>query len=254
MLHARELPASISQFGVGGTLKLLVSRRKLRRLLPAWTAHLRIRECPFPVFFRHGTTDKYVIVEVLLRRQYECLRHLHEVRTIVDAGANIGTASLFLLNAYPQATVIALEPDRGNFEVLAKNLSGYGRRAVVLNQALWYRHERLSLERGTFRDGGEWSIQVKPGPSTKDDVEGVTIPELMSAYDLPSIDVLKIDIEGAERQLFRDGNPSAWLPEVRTIAIELHDPESRKEFAEATSRLLGRTSQDGEVTLWRRDI
>ena len=246
-----HLPAAIERFGMAGTLKLLTSRRRLRSVLPSWTENLTIRDYPFPFYFRHATTDKYAIVEVLLHQQYGCLRDLRDVATIVDAGANIGTTSVFLLNTYTSSRLFALEPDPSNFEVLQRNLRPYGARAIALRRALWHRPESLRLERGKFRDGGAWSIQVKPTDLGVTEVEGTTIGAFMSEHSLSSIDILKIDIEGAERHIFEE-TASEWLGRVGAIAIELHDSDCRSAFVQATACLSGDMSQHGEVTFWRR--
>jgi FkbM family methyltransferase len=252
VVQLAQFPSAIGRFGLNGAIKLFVSRRKLRRVLPAWTERVHVRGYPFPFHFRHATTDKYIIVEVLLSGQYECLLGARDVHTIIDAGANIGTTSVFLLNAYPDATVIALEPDPGNFAVLARNLSYYGARAIPLQQALWHRSEPLVLDRGHFRDGGEWSFQVKStGSSDRPEVEGLTLDELVNAFNLDTVDILKIDIEGAERHVFGPSRPAS-LDRVTTIAIELHDTESRQAFFRAVAPFEGQITQLGEVTLWRR--
>jgi FkbM family methyltransferase len=250
-MRITETSAAVTRFGVSGTLKLLASRRRLRRVLPSWTRRVRLRDYPFPFHFRHATTDKYVIVEVLLREQYDCLRGQPNVRTIVDVGANIGTASVFLLNAYPDASVIAIEADRGNFEVLQRNLAPYGPRARALHLALWHRSEMLMLDRGSFRDGGEWSFQVKSACNSAAEVRGVTLPQLMAEQELSSINILKVDIEGAERYVF-DRTLSRCLPRIDTLAIELHDPECRDVFFRATAGVAGDCDRHGEVTVWRR--
>ncbi|MCI0681191.1 MAG: FkbM family methyltransferase [Gemmataceae bacterium] len=233
-----------------GTLKLLVSRRKLRWFLPQ-CATLRAAGIAHPIHLRHGTTDKYALAEVLLASQYQCLAGMRHVRTIVDAGANIGAASVFLLNAYPQATLLALEPDPGNFSLLARNLRYYGSRAIPLQQALWSRREPLAIRRGLFRDGGEWSFQVMPAVhDAVVEARGTPISDLMQQPPFQTLDILKIDIEGAERNVFSAPDLS-WLRNVRTIAIELHDAASRDAFLRAVSPLAGSLSRHGEVNLWR---
>ena len=189
---------------------------------------------------------------MLLDAQYQCLMALNEVRTIVDVGANIGTTSVVLLNEYPEALIVALEPDPGNFAVLQKNLAPYGNRAMTLRCALWYRREELAIDRGHFRDGGAWSFQVRPtnGGDTAE-VEGVTLADIMQRYGLKTIDILKIDIEGAERYVF-EASVSAFLPKIGRIAIELHDEACRSVFFRSVGSLNGRLSQHGEVTLWER--
>jgi FkbM family methyltransferase len=99
---------------------------------------------------------------------------VRDVQTVVDVGANVDAAFVFLLNEYPGARLIALEPDAGNFEMLRRNLSYYGSRATAFRQAFWHWAEPLAIDRGHFRDGGEWSIQVKGGATFVGDVAGVT--------------------------------------------------------------------------------
>ena len=238
---------SVEHLGWQGALQLQCSRRNLRRILPDWTTTLRPRALRHPFHFRHGTTDRFVIAEVFLGQQYRCLLNVPNVKVIVDAGANIGTASVVLLNAYPEASLIALEPDPGNFAVLARNLEYYGRRAVCLQKALWHEPATLTSHRD-FRDGGEWSIQVRPSASGA--IEATTLQSLMDQYRLPSIDILKMDIEGAEREVF--DHASTWLGRVRIIATELHNEHCRAAFATATAPYAAETTRHGEVTLWRR--
>lgn len=212
---------------------------------------LTLRGYHHPFIFRHQTTDKYVIAEVLVKRQYECVAKLAGVQTIVDAGANIGAASVYLLNRYPDARLIAIESDRGNFEVLRANLRGYGKRAVCLHNALWCDQSQMCIRRGSFRDGGEWSFQVQPAAESElADVKGISISELLMEFKIDQIDILKIDIEGAEKTVFEaSGN---WIQRVKTIAVELHDTYSRDAFAAATSQIDASLTHHGEVTVWQR--
>jgi len=247
----KHFPAAVDRFGFGGALKLLTSRRRFRRWLPDWTQQVSIREYPHPFHFRHGTTDKYIIADVLLDAQYQTLMNLPAVRTILDIGANIGTTSVMLLNTYPDATLLALEPDPGNFAVLQRNIAPYGARAIALRKALWHRPEALTIERGSFRDGGEWSFQVKSSGNATSEVDGITLADLMREYELESVDILKIDIEGAERYVF-DSSITPCLRRVKRIAIELHDAASRDAFFGCVTPLPGQISQHGEVTLWQQ--
>jgi FkbM family methyltransferase len=242
---------AFNRFGPSSALKLALSHWRLRRILPEWTTALHLRRYPHPFHFRHGTTDGFVIVDGLLLEQYACIGDLKGVRTIVDAGANIGTSAVYFLNAYPEATVIALEPDSSNFEVLRRNLAPYGARAIPLQHALWHRSEPLKIDRGRYRDGGEWAFQVKEAQGGEPgEVQGVTLAELMRIHHLDTIDLLKIDIEGAEREVF-DAPSAACFDRIRAVAIELHGPECREAFLRAASAVPGEVSDHGEVTVWR---
>lgn len=248
-MQLKHFPLAVNRFGVGGALKLLLSRRMLKPWLPDWTTRISVERYPHRFHYRHATTDKYVVADVLLEDQYQCLVGLPDVRTIFDIGANIGATSVFLLNAYPNANVVALEPDGGNFDVLRRNLEPYGARAVTVCGALWPRRERLVVDRGHFRDGGEWSFQVKS--SDDGEVEGVTLDELMERYSVDTVDILKIDIEGAEEHVF-ESIASGCLSRIGRIAIELHNPACREVFFRSIAPFGGRVSQQGEVTLWER--
>jgi FkbM family methyltransferase len=250
-MQLKHFPAAVTRFGVGDALKLLASRRVLQPWLPEWTSQISVDKYPHRFHYRHATTDKYVMADVLLEDQYACLVGMPDVQTIFDIGANIGATSVFLLNAYPKARVIALEPDAGNFAVLRRNLEPYGSRAVPVCGALWHRRERLAIDRGHFRDGGEWSFQVKAAAADDGEVEGVTLADLMRQYNVERVDILKVDIEGAEEQVF-ESSTSGCLPSVARIAIELHNPACREVFFRSISPFGGRVSQQGEVTLWER--
>ena len=80
---------------------------------------------------------------------------------IIDCGANIGCSAFYLLSKYPDAELIAIEPDEGNFRLLQKNLEPFGERARALQAAVWSRDQRLRIDRGHFGDGKEWSYQVR---------------------------------------------------------------------------------------------
>jgi len=250
-MQLKHFPVAVNRFGVGDALKLLASRRILEPWLPAWTRRISVEKYPHRFYYRHATTDKYVMADVLLDDQYACLVGLPAVRTIFDLGANIGATSVFLLNAYPNARVVALEPDAGNFDVLRRNLEPYGDRAVAVHGALWHRRERLAIDRGHFRDGGEWSFQVKPAAGDNGEVDGFTLGDLMGRFAVDAIDILKIDIEGAEEQVF-ESSTSGCLPHIARIAIELHSQACRDVFFRSVAPFGGRSSQYGEVTLWER--
>jgi FkbM family methyltransferase len=188
---------------------------------------------------------------VLIDDSYACLLGVPDVKVIVDAGANIGAASVFLLEAYPEAVLIALEPDAGSFEILQRNLAYYGARAHALRTALWDRPAALGMDRGRYLDGREWTFQVRPSVDGDAEVESTTIPGILDAFHVHHIDILKIDIERAERTVFQE-SARAWLDRVRVIAIELHDAECEDAFHSAVAPFPAEVTRVGELTLWRR--
>jgi hypothetical protein len=71
----------------------------------------------------------------------------------------------------------------------------------------------------------KWALAVRPADrndASAPKIPSITIPELMERHDIDRIDILKLDIEGAEQELFASGI-DRWIDRVDTIAIELHD-------------------------------
>lgn len=155
-----------------------------------------------------------------------------EVRTVVDAGANVGYTSIYFRRRYPNAEVWAIEPDHDNFELLERN-TAHDAHIHPVRGALWQSHEPVSIVDGSTASNG---IRVAAGGCDgASDVQGYTVPDLIEMVPGNRIDVLKIDIEGAERFVF-DEAASRWLERVGLILIELHDwkqPGSSRAFHEA---------------------
>lgn len=173
-----------------------------------------------PIHLRKGTTDFCVFRQVMVFEQYRINKlPKEEVQVIVDLGSNIGLSVLYFKAQYPRATVIAVEPDKENYELMVKNV---GRLPGVhcLNNAIWNSSKLLGVY---DNGGGEYSYLVKEeSQSEKAAIRSITINDIMDRFNLSKIDLLKIDIEGSEKELF-SGNYQSWLHKVDCIVIEVHD-------------------------------
>ncbi|GEO07611.1 hypothetical protein SAE01_01070 [Segetibacter aerophilus] len=148
---------------------------------------------------------------------------------IIDAGGNIGGTSIFFHNIFPGAKFIIVEPDNGNFDVLQKNIkqNNFGSYKLIKG-GLWSKCCYLKIDRD-FRDKNDWSVQVVESEKPTD-LLGYDIAGLMKLGNFDTIDILKIDIEGAEKKVFDDFNSvSAFLSKTRFIAIEIHDEYNCRE-------------------------
>jgi FkbM family methyltransferase len=174
----------------------------------------------YPVYLRVRTTDIGVCHEILIRRLYD-YKLPATPKVIIDAGANIGLTSVFYANAYPGARIIAIEPEESNFRMLIKNTSFYPRIEPV-NAALWGENCELDL---CDMERGHSAFQTKDRPASRTAnrarVRGITLDKLISELGVDFVDLLKIDIEGAEIEVFADA--ARWIDKVGVIAIELHD-------------------------------
>jgi len=171
------------------------------------------------VYLRPKTTDLGCIKQVFLNNEYGFVSR-PEPKIIVDAGANIGMATLYFHNRYPSARIFAIEPDPSNFELLSKNCDGLPN-VTCIKAALWPTATPLSI---VDPDAERWSLSVQPAVhgSEHKSVDPITIPGLLARFQIDQIDLLKLDIEGAERELFLSG-AEEWLGQVGMICVEFHD-------------------------------
>jgi FkbM family methyltransferase len=216
-------------------LRLGLSRRTTILLHPATLLH--------PVELRLASTDAEVYGQVITAQEYAAVIG-EDARVIVDCGANIGLTSAFFLSRLPQASVIAIEPFAANADLCRHNLAPYGARAKVIEAAIWNRCTRLVLDTA---GGSEWGVRVRPAaPNEHGDIAAIDIPSL----GLPRIDILKIDIEGSEEDLFSETEQS-WLKSVSNIAIELHGSARENRFFAALAGYRYDLARSGELTLCR---
>lgn len=173
-------------------------------------------------YLRLNSTDPLVWFSVFLQEDYGAALPF-EPRVILDAGAYTGLSAIYFAEKYPAAEVIAVEPDPENFRLLTKNVGSYGRIHPV-HAALWFEDAELTLQ---SRPEGHWASSVHSvgrgsGSAVADrPIPAVRVETLMSRFAVPEIDVLKVDIEGAEKEVFE--HSAAWIDRVGAIFIETHD-------------------------------
>jgi FkbM family methyltransferase len=145
---------------------------------------------------------------------------------IFDCGSNIGLSVLYFKQLYPQARVIAFEPDPNNFQLLQQNAEKNKLSNLELHQAaVW------------TRDG---SISFAANESEASHITETADGNQVSARDLKAllaleqeVDFLKMDIEGAEGEVIP--HIRAQLPKIRHLFLEYH---GKVEETEKLNRLL----------------
>lgn len=153
---------------------------------------------------------------------------------ILDIGAHIGLATLYFKQIYPEARIVAIEPQPDNFALLSQNMKENQLKGVQLVQAAVapktgeiVLHEPLSSQgwrSGTGIIPNGWR-GVQPSKEIK--VKAVSIMD----YLVEPIDLLKMDIEGMEYEVIRTAG--AKLHQAKRVIIEVHPrKEHRKEEIE----------------------
>jgi len=238
----------VSCFGnLRGTALFLLARlyspfngREVRLAVPGYSAS---------VYVRLRTSDITVFTSTFLERQYGWKFTTPPV-VIVDAGAYTGLSTVYFATRYPDALIIAVEPSKSNYELLMRNTESFTNVRAV-RAALWSGSGSLVLTdpgEGTwgFRVGDSGALTSDKDESVEIDVPAVTITELMRTFHVAKIDLLKVDIEGSEVEVF--SNPDPWIRSVEVICLEPHD-----RFRPGCSRTFFKAVTDFPVELWRGD-
>jgi FkbM family methyltransferase len=216
------------------------------------TGTLNAKQLQHPVVFRYNSSDVSVFSQIFIADEYRLIDNLRGVKFIIDCGANVGYSSAYLLSKFPDAHLIAVEPDKRNYELLKQNLNGYGDRVTTICSALWSHRVGLKVSSGPCGGKSEYATTVRECmDGEKEDLEAVDIPTLLGQSGRDEIDILKIDIEGTEKVIF-SRNFQSWVNNARIYIIELHGRECRETFYHAVSSELFSFSCSGELTIARR--
>lgn len=173
-----------------------------------------------PFELRDNKSDKAIFYQVFYEKQYDLYEANFPVaKKIIDGGANIGCASVYFSLLFPDAKIIAIEPEANNFELLKKNTEPY-KNIECIQAAIWDKDEKLSL---TNPGGGAAEFMFdKDKKDEENSVNGITISSIIDKKKWGHVDILKLDIEGAEKDVF-SADDLSWLKKVKLLIIELHD-------------------------------
>ncbi len=173
----------------------------------------------YPVYLRTNSSDIGIFDQVFLLDFYK-FDYGTAPATIIDCGANVGMATVFFKNAFPDARVIAVEPDPANFALLERNAGKY-EGVTCLQMGIWNKTGILEINNRHFNNNSGFMVE-EVAERRADSIDAISIDGIMERFGLSSIDVLKVDIEGAEKEVFQ-ANIEAWLPKVKLLIIETHD-------------------------------
>jgi FkbM family methyltransferase len=184
---------------------------KIRRSHPG-----KINSCNFfnsKLYFKNSSDVLHSVNEIFIEDIYKVALPEHPV--IFDCGANIGLSILYFKRQFPNATVVAFEPDSQNFEILSRNIKSYNLQNVELhNEAIWIENTYLN-----FSNDNSLSSRIKePGENVNNSIK-VKAARLFDLLTQP-VDFLKVDIEGAEYQVLKDIEPKLHL--VQHLFFEYH--------------------------------
>ena len=221
-------------FGIADAL------RTHARLLYAADGLLRVKRFvngrEVNLYLRPGTSDLDVFEEIFVQNEYAA--EIGKPGGIVDAGAHIGLATVYLATRFPDATIVALEPEPLNYQLLCRNVAALDN-VVTVEAGLWSQVARVKVV-----DPGHSSWGFRVVEVAADDPAGMPAIGVADAIDRlrgKTPVALKIDIEGAEVEAL--SSSAQWLCRVDAIIIELHD-----RFRPGCSAALDRALADHEFS------
>ena len=207
----------IRRYGAIAGIRLYIQIKRAKGSRAGTLVRADVPTLRHPVYLRARTTDALVLKQLAF--EHVAAFHLPTPPAfIVDAGANIGLSSATLATRYPEARIVALELDAGNFAVLQRNVAPYPN-VTPVHAGLWSRATTLGVANP---ETSAWAFRARESDAGGAVVAGLSVADVMVRFDMPRVDLLKVDIEGGEREVF-GADAEAWLDRVSWIAVELHD-------------------------------
>ncbi len=213
--QARYIPSAIG--AVSNWWEFLANRMGLKNSCPVYR-------------FRNGLAiktrepaDTDTIFDILIRKDYG---EAPKNGVVIDIGANMGSYALFAAWNSPDARVYAFEPDPTNYALMRENIAmnGLADRVIVSDVAVTGKRERREF----FVHGGPHGSMYRndnnplwTGSGEAIDVECWSLDEVFKKYGIAHCDVLKLDCEGSEFEIFEATSEESFK-KINRIRMEYH--------------------------------
>ena len=207
--------------------KLYRLRKKSVKYQSLQNNYFSISLAAFPgkkLFLRTYAGDIDIFYEIFYKEIYQVPNILANC-VVIDAGANVGFATLYFLKQMPDATIFCIEPDPDNFIFLQTNLKAEieSGKIKAIMAGLSDKDGVMNLEKNYLKYNSSLVEE-----STEDSIEVITytVETFFKKFVPGSVDLFKIDIEGAEASIFK--SDVSWLDNVDELLIEFHSEKIEK--------------------------
>lgn len=216
-------------------------------LFPVFILKIKINEVniksfKYKVYIQNYITFFYIFNEIFCKAVYEP----YKINNFMDLGANIGLVIMWYKFFNPNATVIAFEPDKYNYQILLKNIEANKLTNVKVYQiALSDKKEKAKFftifDDIQNLDGGLTLNQDLPNE------EYIVMTDKLSNYinENDPIDLVKMDIEGGEYKVFNDLFESKKINQIKTMVFEMHFFNKKQE--EDLFNIINNLNKIGEI-------
>jgi FkbM family methyltransferase len=215
----------IQSLGFKAFIQYVLFGRKIGRLDSDKLFRINPKTAMFPINLRHGSSDIDVFYQIYCVEEYRMIKKLN-VKSLLDLGANIGLSTSYLLSSFPEAKAVCVEPDVENLELCRKNLSAYGNRVDIQGAAVGATRGWCQVDSKTLGKRKEFARTFDRASGLSEGVPIITVRDCLVIAGVEKFDLVKIDIEGGETELF--SAPSDWLDCVQNLVIEIHGKKAKE--------------------------
>lgn len=175
----------------------------------------------FRVRLRPRTFDAYVLMEIFDKKIYWTNLKKKPGLVIIDLGANIGLFSLWAFGQYNIKELFAVEPDEANFQLLSSNLklNTLEKKVNCLKLAIGKKTGQARFRTMAFNKGMN---RLSSAGEEGNLVKVLTFERLLAEIDSKQIDILKVDVEGAEKYIFTPENSHLFREKIKLVLGEWH--------------------------------
>lgn len=190
-------------------------------------------------FIRPRTTDLYILAEVFEEKCYQPTLKLkkEKVKLIVDLGAHLGSFSVWANQTFQPKKIISVEMEKNNLEMLRQNIAvnKLSNKIKIIGKAIYPQNTQMKLKKHHF-DLGAHQLDDSNN-NQQEEIETISLAKLIKENRIKKIDFLKVDIEGAEKDLLTSKNKNLFKNLVEFIIMEVHSSshlskEDSKEYFE----------------------
>lgn len=168
-----------------------------------------------------GKDDIYRVIDELKEKKGK-----EEVKTIFDVGAAVGDRTITLLKSFPKATVYCFEPLAVSYQQLVKRTVSYGNRVKPFNFGFYNQNGRVDFYVISLRGSSsilppqDFRKEKGLGETSKEKILVVKLDDFINEHKIEKIDLIKIDVEGVEKEVI-EGGFNSFKNKIDNIYIEI---------------------------------
>ncbi len=194
-----------------------------------------------PIKLRSGKSEYLILNQIFADDQYSVDNYVNDPKTIIDGGANCGLSAIYFKNNFPNAVIYCFEPQIDNYALLQFNTKKL-KDVHNFNLGIWSEDTILYLNhKSAAADFYIGDKNVSEGVK----IDVVSIDTIIKQNNIDRINILKLDIEGAEKEIF--SSECNWLDKTDCILIEVHD-RFKKDCAKTLFNKMSEYDYDLEVS------